>query len=97
MHRKTGTRWSAHVTQTSHAMDLKPGVFTSNDARKIALSVKRSAERSSHRKASPYRSALALITFYLNRGGKNLSERKKAVLQRAKTELKRLFERKRSA
>ena len=72
-------------------MDLQPGVFTSDDPKQIARSVKRSAETSSHRKASPYRSALSMITFYLNRGGKNLSPRKKTILQRAKTELKRLF------
>jgi hypothetical protein len=84
-------RWSGQVTRTSHAMDLQPGVFSGNDARRIASSVKRSAERSRTRKANPYRSALSMITFYLNRGGKNLSATKRATLEKAKTELKRQF------
>jgi hypothetical protein len=88
-HRKT--RWSGRVTRTSHAMDLKPGVFTSDDPKKIAASVKRSAETSHRRKADPYRSALSMITFYANRGGRNLSAHKRAELQQAKQELKRLF------
>ncbi len=72
-------------------MDLAPGVFTGNDPKKIASSLKRSAERSTHRKTSPYRSALSMITFYLNRAGRNLSEQKKAILQKTKVELKRQF------
>jgi len=89
--RKGAGRWSGNVTRTSHAMDLEPGVFRGNDPRRIAASVKRSAERSKTRKANPYRSALSMITFYINRGGRNLPAAKKAILQRSKEELKRLF------
>ncbi|MGH7994820.1 MAG: DUF3175 domain-containing protein [Opitutaceae bacterium] len=89
--RKTVRRWSGRVTATSHAMDLEPGVFKGSDPKRIAASVKRSAERSRHLKTTPYRSALSMITFYSNRGGRNLTAQKKAVLQRAKGELKRLF------
>jgi hypothetical protein len=72
-------------------MDLQQGVFKGSDPRRIARSVKRSAERSHRRKSSPYRSALSMITFYLNRGGRNLSSRQRATLERAKVELKRAF------
>ena len=88
--RTTGKRWSGRVTSTRHAMDLQPGVFTSNDPKKIAATVFRSAKRSRRRKADPYRSALSMITFYVNRGGRNLPPRKKAVLQQAKLELKHI-------
>jgi hypothetical protein len=88
--RATGKRWLGRVTRPSHAMDLKPGVFTSNDPKKIAASVLRSAKRSHRRKADPYRSALSMITFYVNRGGRNLPPRKKAILQQAKRELKHI-------
>ena len=71
-------------------MDLKPGVFSGSDPKKIASSVLHSAEVSRRRKASPYRSAVSMISFYENRGGRNLSLRKKAILQRSKVELKRL-------
>jgi hypothetical protein len=84
-------KWSAQVSRTSDAMDLKQGVFTSDDPKKIARSVKSSSEKSGRRKASPYRSAVSMISFYENRGGKNLSPRKKQTLQRAKAELKRQF------
>jgi hypothetical protein len=82
-------RWSARVTRTSHAMDLRQGVFTGNDPEKIASSVLASARRSHTRKSSPYRSAMSMINFYINRGGKGLSAAKKQVLERAKTALKR--------
>ena len=72
-------------------MDLKNGVFKSDDPKEIARSVKRSSETSRRRKSNPYRSAVSMISFYENRGGKNLSGRKKQTLQRAKTELKREF------
>jgi len=72
-------------------MDLKPGVFAGNDPKKIAASIKRSSERSTRRKTSAYRSALSMITFYINRGGHNLSRKKQATLEQAKSELKRLF------
>jgi len=95
--RKTSTaktspkRWSQRVTQESDALDLKHGVFKQTSARKIAASLKRSAERSSRRKAGAYRSALSMLTFYINRAGKTLPKTQRDRLQRAKTELKHQF------
>ena len=87
----TNKRWSAGVTRRSNALDLEHGVFTHNDPHEIALSLKRSAEASSRRKSSPYRSAMSMLTFYLNRAGKDLPERQKRVLERAKDELRKAF------
>ncbi len=87
-------RWSQRVTNTSDALDLDAGVFKSRSAKTIAASLKRSAERSKRRKASPYQSAMSMLTFYLNRGGKQLSAGKKQTLERAKSELRALFGRK---
>jgi len=84
-------RWSQRVTRESDALDLKQGVFKLTSARKIAASLKRSAERSSRRKAGAYRSALSMLTFYINRAGKTLPKTQRDRLQRAKTELKRQF------
>lgn len=84
-------RWSQRVTQESDALDLKQGVFTLRDPKRIAASLKRSAERSSRRKAGAYRSALSMLTFYINRAGKTLPKTQRDRLQRAKTELKRVF------
>jgi hypothetical protein len=81
------------VTQESDALDLKRGVFTLTDPKKIAASLKRSAEHSSRRKAGAYRSALSMLTFYINRAGKTLSRTQRDRLQRAKTELKHQFHR----
>jgi len=89
--RKTGRRWSARVTRTSDALTLDHGVFTWKDPRRIAGSLKRSAMRSRRRKADPYRSALSMLTFYLNRAGHNLSAARKRVLGQAKEELRRLY------
>jgi hypothetical protein len=89
--RARARKWSARVTRNSHAMDLAKNVFKGNDPKKIARSVKRSSGRSSRRQASPYRSAVSMISFYENRGGKNLSPSKKKVLRRAKRDLKREF------
>jgi hypothetical protein len=86
-------RWSQRVTQESDALDLKHGVFTLTDPKKIAASLKRSAERSSRRKAGAYRSALSMLTFYVNRAGKTLPKAQRDRLQRAKTELKHQFHR----
>jgi hypothetical protein len=86
-------RWSQRVTRESDALDLKPGVFKLTSPRKIAASLKRSAERSSRRKAGAYRSALSMLTFYINRAGKTLPKTQRDRLQRAKTELKRQFHR----
>ena len=84
-------RWSQRVTQQSDALDLKRGVFTLRDPKRIAASLKRSAERSSRRKAGAYRSALSMLTFYINRAGTNLPKAQRDRLQRAKTELKHQF------
>ena len=84
-------RWSARVTRRSNALDLDPGVFTWKDPRRIARSLKRSAERSGRRKAEPYRSALSMLVFYLNRAGKRLPATRRRTLERAKGELKRAF------
>ena len=89
--RKSGRRWSAAVTRNSDALDLAHGVFTWKDPKRIAGSLKRSAERSSRRKADPYRSALSMLTFYLNRAGRNLPASRRLTLQRAKDELRRQF------
>ena len=86
-------RWSQNVTEHSDAMDLKGGVFKQTDAKKIAASLKRSAEQSSRRKAGAYQSASSMLTFYINRAGKGLSKTEHSRLERAKTELKRLFHR----
>jgi len=84
-------RWSQRVTRESDALDLKRGVFTLRDPKRIAASLKRSAERSSRRKAGAYRSALSMLTFYINRAGRTLSKVQRDRLQRAKAELKRQF------
>lgn len=83
-------RWSRAVTERSNALDLEPGVFKGNPAQ-IARSLKRSAERSTRRKATPFRSALSMLTFYENRAGKNLSASRRRALERAKDELRRLY------
>jgi hypothetical protein len=89
--KRGGRRWSKRVTETSDALDLKGGVFTLRDPKRIAASLKRSAERSKRRKANPYRSALSMLTFYINRAGKKLPASRKTVLNRAKDELKHQF------
>lgn len=86
-------RWSGKVTRESHAFVLRHGVFTLKDPKKIAASLKRSAERSKARKADPYRSALSMLTFYINRAGKNLPSSRKKVLNQAKIELRKQFDR----
>jgi hypothetical protein len=84
-------RWSARVTRESDALDLKRGVFTGRDPKRIAASQKRSAERSHRRKSDPYRSAQSMLTFYINRAGKNLLAGRRKTLQRAKIELRKQF------
>jgi hypothetical protein len=88
---KPKSRWSARVTRESNALDLSRGVFTWKDPNRIAGSLKRSAERSKRRKSDPYRSALSMLTFYLNRAGKNLPAVRRKTLQRAKAELRKQF------
>jgi hypothetical protein len=85
-------KWSGKVTRESDALDLKKGVFTSKDPKKIAASLKRSAEHSHRRKSGPYHSAMSMLTFYVNRGGKDLPASQKKVLEKAKGELRRLFD-----
>jgi hypothetical protein len=83
--------WSARVTKESNALDLDRGVFSLSDPKRIAASLKRSAERSRRRKSDPYRSALSMLTFYINRAGENLPAGRRRTLQHAKTELRRQF------
>lgn len=84
-------RWSQKVTERSDALDLEKSVFKSTDPHRIALSLKRSAERSTRRKSAPYRSAMSMLVFYINRAGKGLPKRQLRVLERAKTELRKVF------
>jgi hypothetical protein len=90
-------RWSQHVTETSNALDLQGGVFTLDDPKEIARSLKRSAERSRRRKTDPFRSAMSMLTFYVNRAGKGLPKERLKVLEQAKDELRELFHRPRKA
>lgn len=83
--------WSRDVTEHSNALDLQPDVFTLDDPAAIARSLKRSAEHSSRRKSSPYRSAMSMLTFYINRSGKNLPKKQLRVLERAKDALREEF------
>ncbi len=89
---KKARKWSAKVTKTSNAMDLKKNVFKQSDPKKIARSVKRSAARSKRRKSSPKRSAMSMLSFYVNRAGKNLSASQIKKLEKAKLELRKLSE-----
>jgi hypothetical protein len=84
-------RWSQRVTETSDALDLEEGVFTLEDPREIAKSLKRSAERSRRRKSDPFRSAMSMLTFYINRAGTQLPDDQRARLEAAKDELRDLF------
>src|SRR6185369_762411 len=83
-------RWSRKVTETSNALDLDSGVFSREDPRSIARSLKRSADRSRRRKSDPFRSAMSMLNFYINRAGKNLSKTRRARLETAKRELRNL-------
>src|SRR5262249_17043323 len=88
---RKGRRWSRHVTEHTDALTLRHGVFSSADTKRIGASLKRSAERSKRRKSSPFRSALSMLTFYINRAGKNLPASRKKTLMRAKDELRKQF------
>ncbi|MFO0997310.1 MAG: DUF3175 domain-containing protein [Alphaproteobacteria bacterium] len=83
--------WSGAVTRRSFALDLEPDVFTWDDPRAIARSLKRSAEASTRRKGTPFQSAMSMLNFYINRAGTNLPATRRRVLQRAKGELRRIF------
>lgn len=84
-------RWSARVTRRSDALDLERGVFTGRSSRAVAESLKRSADRSRRRKSSPFRSAMSMLNFEINRAGRNLSPSRRRVLNGAKDELRRLY------
>ncbi|MEJ2433409.1 MAG: DUF3175 domain-containing protein [Pseudolabrys sp.] len=84
-------RWSQRVTEESHALMLEEGVFTLDSPRAIAASLKRSADESTQRKSEPYRSAMSMLVFYINRAGKGLSKTRKAKLEKAKDELRKLY------
>ena len=89
-HRRT-RRWSAKVTRRSNALDLEDDIFNADDPAAIAASLKRSAEASHRRKASPFRSAMSMLTFYINRAGDNLPDTRRRTLEAAKDELRRAF------
>ena len=89
-------RWSQKVTEASHALDLEKGVFSLADPREIARSLKRSADRSHHRKTDPFRSAMSMLNFYINRAGKNLTIERHRCLEAAKDELRALYGKPRS-
>ncbi len=91
MARTKKKKWSREVTEHSDALDLKDGVFKSGDPKKIADSLKRSAEASDRRKSNPFRSAMSMLNFYINRAGKNLSREQLSILEKAKDELRKLF------
>jgi hypothetical protein len=84
-------KWSQHVTETSDALDLQLDVFKLTDPKKIAQSLKRSAEHSDRRKSDPYRSAMSMLTFYINRAGHNLEAAQRKHLEDAKDELRALY------
>ena len=89
--KKAGRKWSARVTRESHALALDKGVFTKRSPREIVRSLKRSAEHSRQRKSSPLRSALSMLTFYINRAGRKLPAGRRKTLEAAKDELRTLF------
>lgn len=89
--KKKSAHWSQKVTEQSDALDLDEGVFTWNDPKKIAKSLSESAEASTRRKAEPYRSAMSMLVFYINRAGKNLDRQQLKTLEQAKDELRMLY------
>jgi len=90
-------RWSKHVTETSDALDLEGGVFKTGEPKAIARSLKRSAEHSHRRKSNPYRSAMSMLVFYINRAGHNLSAARRRKLEQAKDELRALYDKPRKS
>ncbi len=89
--KKTKKYWSGRVTKESNALDLEMSVFTWDNPRKIAKSLKKSAEESNRRKGTAYQSAMSMLNFYINRAGKNLKPARKRILNQAKTELRKSF------
>jgi hypothetical protein len=90
-------RWSQRVTETSNALDLEKDVFAGSDPKRIAVSLKRSAEASKRRKGSPLQSAMSMLNFYINRAGHSLPVKQKRILEKAKDELHGLFEKSKTA
>jgi hypothetical protein len=86
-----GKRWSGKVTRESHALELEDGIFTWKDPASIARSLQKSAEASTGRKTTPFSSAMSVLVFYINRAGSNLDDDQKEVLERAKSELRKLY------
>jgi len=86
-----GSRWSGKVTRESNALDLEQGVFTWRDPKKIARSLQRSAERSVRRKSLPFRAAMSMLVFYINRAGSHLDTQQRRILEQAKDELRALY------
>ncbi|HVZ54523.1 MAG TPA: DUF3175 domain-containing protein [Pseudolabrys sp.] len=93
--KRKARRWSQRVTKESDALTLEKGVFTKDSPKAIAASLKRSADRSRRRKSDPYRSAMSMLVFYINRAGKDLAKTRKAKLEKAKDELRALYGRER--
>ncbi|HEX5337746.1 MAG TPA: DUF3175 domain-containing protein [Gallionella sp.] len=89
--RTTSGNWSASVTRDSFALDLEEGIFTWQDPKRIAQSLKQSADASTRRKAPPFRSAMSMLVFYINRAGKHLNENQRHILEQAKDELRALY------
>ena len=90
-HGKATARWSGRVTRESRALELEEGVFTWKDPARIARSLRESAEASTERKTAPFRSAMSMLVFYINRAGSNLDDEQRQVLEQAKVELRRLY------
>ncbi|MGR8940569.1 MAG: DUF3175 domain-containing protein [Gammaproteobacteria bacterium] len=87
----SSNKWSAQVTRESNALSLEKGVFTWKDPKRIAESLRDSAEASSRRKSEPFRSAMSMLVFYINRAGKNLNPDQRDILEKAKQELRKLY------
>ena len=94
MTKKEKSNWSEKVTKNSHALELEEGVFTWSDPKRIAKSLQTSANRSKRRKSEPFRSAMSMLVFYINRAGKNLTSDQRKILEQAKQELRKLYGRK---
>jgi putative cell wall-binding protein len=92
--KKKAKYWSGRVTKESDALDLEEGVFTWKDPKRIARSLKRSALQSQRRKSKPFQSAMSMLNFYINRAGKNLNKQQRKVLENAKEELRKIFNKK---
>jgi len=87
-------KWSDKVTRESNVLDLEQGVFSLNNPKKIALSLKRSAEKSTRKKGTSFQSAMSMLNFYINRAGKNLKKEQRDILEKAKNELRNVFQKK---